>query len=213
MADYTAMKEALYGGDAETVAKLTQQALDNGDAPDQVLAEGLVRGMNVVGVDFRDGELFIPEVLMAADAMKAGMELLRPLLAEGKSTSLGTVVIGTVQGDLHDIGKNLVGMLLEGAGFDVVDVGIDVAPEKFAEAVKEHKADVIGLSALLTTSMTMMVPTMEALANAGVRDSVKVLVGGAPVTQDYATEINADGYASNAASAVDKVKEMLGIPA
>jgi len=213
MADYTAIKDALYGGDAETVAKLTQKALDNGDPADQILAEGLVSGMNVVGVDFREGTLFIPEVLMAADAMKAGMALLRPLLAEGSSTSLGTIVIGTVQGDLHDIGKNLVGMLLEGAGFQVVDVGIDVAPEKFAEAVKEHNADVLGLSALLTTSMTMMVPTMEALAKAGVRNSVKVLVGGAPVTQDYASEIKADGYASNAASAVDKVKEMLKIPA
>jgi len=209
MSDLKILAEALYQGDADAVAKHTQDALTNGTPVDDILANGLMFGMNVVGKDFRDGTLFIPEVLMAAEAMKAGMEILKPLLSESDVPSLGRVVVGTVKGDLHDIGKNLVAMLLEGAGFDVIDLGIDVPPETFVEAVEETNPAVVGMSALLTTSMNMMQPTIEALIQAGLRDRVKVIVGGAPVTQEYADQIGADGYASNAASAVDKIRDLL----
>jgi len=205
------MTEALYKGDAEKVAELTRKALDLGVPPEVVLNNGLISGMNRVGKDFRDGVLFVPEVLIAARAMKAGMGILRPLLAETGASSAGTFVIGTVKGDLHDIGKNLVAMMLEGAGFRVIDLGVDTPPERFIEAVKQSNAQIVGMSALLTTTMVEMRKVIEALKEAGLRDKVKVMVGGAPVTQDYADEIGADGYAPNASAAVDKARALIGV--
>ncbi|HIC94650.1 MAG TPA: cobalamin-binding protein [Anaerolineae bacterium] len=200
----------LYKGEEEAVAKLVQEALDQGLSPEEILADGLIAGMDKVGRDFKAGDLFVPEVLIAARAMHAGMDVLKPLLTDAKSHSVGKMVIGTVKGDLHDIGKNLVAMMMEGAGFEVVDLGIDVPPERFVEAVEEEKPDLVGMSALLTTTMPMMRTTLEALEEAGLRGRVKVMVGGAPVTQAWAEEIGADGYAPDAASAVDKAKELLG---
>jgi 5-methyltetrahydrofolate--homocysteine methyltransferase len=165
--------------------------------------------MDRVGADFKSGDLFVPEVLIAARAMRAGMDILRPLLAESDVPSAGKIVLGTVAGDLHDIGKNLVAMMLEGGGFDIVDLGIDIAPEKFVEAVKTEQADLVGMSALLTTTMPSMEKIIDALKAAGVRDSVKVMIGGAPVTQDYADRIGADGYAPDAASAVDLARALV----
>jgi len=211
MADLKALAEAIISGNQEEARRLTQQALDEGVPAEQVLNEGLIAGMQVVGEKFKRNEFYVPEVLIAARAMKAAMELLRPLLAQTDAVTRGTVVIGTVRGDLHDIGKNLVAMMLEGGGFRVVDLGVDVAPEKFAEAVQAENAQIVGLSALLTTTMPAMKDTIEALEQAGVRDKVKVIIGGAPVTQEYADEIGADGYAPDAASAVDKAKELLGV--
>jgi 5-methyltetrahydrofolate--homocysteine methyltransferase len=193
----------LYDGSAPDVAALVQQALDEGMGPGQVLQEGLIIGMDMVGRDFKAGELFVPEVLIAARAMHAGMDILKPLLAESDVPSAGKYLIGTVKGDLHDIGKNLVRMMIEGSGFEVVDLGVDVGPEGFVDAVREHEPDVVGMSALLTTTMTNMKGVIEALEEAGLRDSVKVMIGGAPVTDAYAKEIGADGYAPDAATAVD----------
>jgi 5-methyltetrahydrofolate--homocysteine methyltransferase len=166
--------------------------------------------MDVVGQRFKAEEMFIPEVLRCAKCMHGAMEILRPLLAETGAESIGTLIIGTVKGDLHDIGKNLVGMMFEGAGFNVVDLGIDKEPQVFVDAIKEHKAKLIGMSALLTTTMPKMGETINAIKEAGIRDQVKILVGGAPITSSFAEEIGADGYASNAASAVEKGKELLG---
>ena len=207
MTEMNSIKEALYQGDADLVFKLTNQALKEGISAHTILTDGLIGGMNIVGVDFKDGELFIPEVLIAAQAMKSGMEVLKPLLAEADTPSEGKIVLGTVQGDLHDIGKNLVGMMMEGAGFIVYDLGIDIPPEKFVAAVKEQKPDLVGLSALLTTSMPMMKTTIEAIKQTSLR--AKIMIGGAPVTQEYANSIDADGYASNAVSAVDRAKQLL----
>jgi 5-methyltetrahydrofolate--homocysteine methyltransferase len=198
----------LYAGDRDTVSTLTQQALDGGLAPGEVLKGGLLTGMDRVGVDFRAGDLFVPEVLIAARAMHAGMDILKPLLTEGEAEMAGKVVIGTVEGDLHDIGKNLVAMMLEGGGFEIVDLGTDVPPAKFVEAVNKEQPDLIGMSALLTTTMPRMKSTIEALTEAGVRESVKVMVGGAPVTKDYADDIGADGYASDAGSAVQLARSL-----
>jgi len=206
-----AIAEALYNGEAEKVAELTRKALEEGLSPEEILNKGLIAGMDRVGRDFRDGILFVPEVLIAAQAMKAGMQILRPLLTESAISGLGTFVIGTVKGDLHDIGKNLVAMMMEGAGFKVVDLGVDTPPEKFIEAIKNHKPQLLGMSALLTTTMVEMKRVIEALREAGLRDKVKVMVGGAPVTQEYADEIGADGYAPNASLAVEKAKELLGL--
>ncbi len=205
------LAEALYNGEAEKVAELTRKALEQGFSPEEILNKGLIAGMDRVGKDFRDGVLFVPEVLIAAYAMKAGMQVLRPLLAESAISGLGTFVIGTVKGDLHDIGKNLVAMMMEGAGFKVVDLGVDTPPEKFIEAIKNHNPQILGMSALLTTTMVEMKRVIEALREAGLREKVKVMVGGAPVTQEYADEIGADGYAPNASLAVEKAKELLGI--
>jgi len=202
--------DKLYDGDAGTVSELTQQALDEGLTPAEVLNGGLVIGMDRVGVDFRSSVLFVPEVLIAARAMHAGMDILRPLLAEGDVVLAGKVVVGTVVGDLHDIGKNLVAMMLEGGGFEVIDVGVDVAPEKFVETVKTVQPDMIGMSALLTTTMPAMGRTIDALVEAGVRENVKVMIGGAPVTQAFADEIGADGYAPDAASAVELARSLVG---
>ncbi|MGQ9599672.1 MAG: corrinoid protein [Anaerolineae bacterium] len=196
------LADKLYEGNARAVAEFTQRALDEGLPPVEVLNRGLIMGMDRVGADFREGILFVPEVLVAARAMHAGMEILRPLLVASDVPTAGKVVIGTVSGDLHDIGKNLVSMMLEGGGFEVVDLGIDVPPERFVEAVRNERPDLVGMSALLTTTMTSMKDTIDALCEAGLRDRVKVIIGGAPVTDAYAKQIGADGYADDAAGAV-----------
>jgi len=211
MADLSALAENLINGKAQEVKELTQKALDEGVPSGEILNEGLIKGMNVVGERFKNNEFYVPEVLIAARAMHAGMDILKPKLAESGVEPIGTVLLGTVKGDLHDIGKNLVAMMLEGAGFEVIDLGIDVPPEKFVQAVNEQGGDVIAMSALLTTTMTQMKTTLEALEEAGVKGKIKTLIGGAPVTQNYADEIGADGYARDAASAADKAKELLGI--
>ena len=205
------MAQKLYLGEKETVAGMVQKALDQGMIPKEILSGGLVAGMDQVGRDFRADELFIPEVLVAAQAMHAGMNVLRPLLAETGVEMMGKYVIGTVKGDLHDIGKNLVKMMLEGAGFEVTDLGTDVAPETFVEAVWEHQPHFVGMSALLTTTMPGMKETIDALEEAGeLRSTVKVMVGGAPVTAAFAEEIGADAFASDAASAVEVSRHLLG---
>jgi 5-methyltetrahydrofolate--homocysteine methyltransferase len=204
------MAESLIAGNIDEVVNLTKEALDGGAAPSDVLDQGLLAGMDIVGQRFKAEEMFIPEVLRCAKCMHGAMEILRPLLAETGAESIGTLVIGTVKGDLHDIGKNLVGMMFEGAGFEVVDLGIDKEPQEFVDAIKEHKAKLIGMSALLTTTMPKIGETINAINEAGIRDQVKILVGGAPITAAFAEEIGADGYASNAASAVDKGKELVG---
>ena len=196
-------------GNAPRTEELTQQALNEGIAPLEVLNKGLVAGMGVVGAKFKANEFYVPEVLIAARAMKAGMKHLRPKLAETGVQPVGRFIIGTVKGDLHDIGKNLVAMMIEGAGFEVIDLGVDVAPEKFSAVVREHKVEVVGLSALLTTTMVNMKQVIEKLKQDGLRDKIKVVVGGAPLTQSYADEIGADGYAQDAASAVDLVKSLI----
>ncbi len=203
------LADRLYKGDAAAVAELTQTALDEGVKAGRVLGEGLVGGMDRVGTDFRSGVLFVPEVLIAARAMRAGLDILRPMLAESDVPMAGKAVLGTAKGDLHDIGKNLVSMMLQGGGFEVVDLGADVPSEKFVEAVKTEKADLLGISALLTTTMVDMKTTLEALKQAGLRDSVKVMVGGAPLTQAFADEIGADGYAPDAPSAVELARSLL----
>ena len=204
------MAESLIAGNIDEVVNLTKEALDGGAAPADILDQGLLAGMDVVGKRFKAEEMFIPEVLRCAKCMHGAMEILRPLLAETGAESIGTLIIGTVKGDLHDIGKNLVGMMFEGAGFNVVDLGIDKEPQVFVDAIKEHKAKLIGMSALLTTTMPKMGETIKAIQEAGIRDQVKILVGGAPITAAFAEEIGADGYASNAASAVEKGKELIG---
>jgi 5-methyltetrahydrofolate--homocysteine methyltransferase len=198
----------LYEGEDEEVAALVQQALDQGMDPHEILQGGLIAGMDEVGKDFKADILYMPEVLIAARAMHAGMDVLRPLLAESDLTGAGKYLIGTVEGDLHDIGKNLVRMMLEGAGFETVDLGKDVSPETFVTAVREHQPKILGLSALLTTTMPAMRDTIEALEEAGLRGSVKIMVGGAPVTAAFAEEIGADAYGPDAASAVDIAREL-----
>lgn len=208
MADLQALAEALIKGDRDAVVELTQKAVDDGVAPKEILDEGLIAGMNVIGKRFKNNEVYVPEVLIAARAMNSAMEIMEPKLAEAGVEPIGTVVLGTVKGDLHDIGKNLVGMMLKGGGFKVLDVGIDVPAEKFVEAAKESGAKVIAMSALLTTTMPQMAEVVKALKDAGIE--TKTMIGGAPVTQNYAEEIGADGYAPDAASAVDSAKELIG---
>lgn len=203
------MQTDLYRGKAAEVEAATRQALDEGMSPGDILHAGLLEGMDRVGTDFKAGDLFIPEVLMAAKAMHAGLDLLRPLLAESDSPSRGRILMGTVEGDLHDIGKNLVGMMLEGAGFEVVDLGTDVPPDAFVEAIRDGRADMVGMSALLTTTMASMRDTIQVLTETGLRERVKIMVGGAPVTAQFAQEIGADGYAEDAASAVDTARQLL----
>ncbi len=202
----------LYDGEDKEVAGLVQEALDNGIAPQEILSAGLIAGMDKVGKDFKTGVLFVPEVLRTASAMHAGMEILRPLLAQGDAAfRVDKCIIGTVKGDIHDIGKNLVKMMLEGAGFEMVDLGTDVSPEAFVAAVRQHQPKLLALSALLTTTMRSMRVTIEALTASGLRDSVKVIIGGAPVTADFATRIGADAYAPDAASAVDVARTLVGL--
>jgi len=209
MADVTTISENLQKGKAAEVAELVQQAIDEKIPVKKILDEGLLHGMGVIGGKFKKNEVYVPEVLIAARAMNAGMKILEPLLAKEGIEPVGKVVLGTVKGDLHDIGKNLVGMMFKGGGFEVVDLKIDVAAEKFVEAAKESGAKLIGLSALLTTTMPEMKNVVEKARAAGV--DAKIIIGGAPVTQAYADEIGADGYAPDAASAVDVGKQLLGI--
>ena len=209
MADLGKIAESLIAGKIDDVSNQVKEAIDGGTPAQETLEKGLLAGMNVVGQRFKSGEMFIPEVLRSAKAMHAGMEILRPLLSEAETKGAGTLVLGTVEGDLHDIGKNLVGMMFEGAGFKVINLGIDLKPQVFVDAVKEHKPDLLGMSALLTTTMPKMGETINALKEAGLRDTVKILVGGAPVTAEFAEEIGADAYAANAASSVDKARAVL----
>lgn len=204
------ISQALISGNAPLVEGLTKEALSQGIDPQVIVNDSLIAGMNVIGVRFKADEIYVPEVLIAARAMHAGMNILKPLLADSKSSAIGKAIVGTVKGDLHDIGKNLVIMMLEGAGFEVIDLGINVPPEKFISAINEYKPDILGLSALLTTTIPEMKNTLSVLNEAGVRNKVKVIVGGAPVTQKYAVEINADGYAPDASRAVDVAKQLLG---
>ena len=203
--------ENTIAGNAPKVKELVQQALAEGVDPGSIISNQLIPAMAEVGDRFARNEFYVPEMLIAARAMQGGLNILKPLLVDGDVVSVGRVVIGTVKGDLHDIGKNLVSMMLEGAGFEITDLGTDVSPEKFVQAVKEKQAQIVGFSALLTTTMTMMKKNIEALTEAGVRDQVKVIIGGAPVTQSYADEIGADGYADDAGGAVKVAKALLGI--
>ena len=203
------ISSAIMEGKKDDIGQLTQQALDEGLNAKQILDDGLMKGMEVVGVRFKAGDMFVPEVMRCARTMLNAMEILDPLLAATGAKMFGKVLIGTVKGDLHDIGKNLVGMMCRGAGFQVKDIGINVEPETFVEAVKEFQPDIVGMSALLTTTMRAMGDTIKALEEAGVRDSVKIMVGGAPVTQSFAEKIGANGYAPNAAAAADLVKKFM----
>jgi 5-methyltetrahydrofolate--homocysteine methyltransferase len=203
------MHDDLYDGLAEEVAEGTQILLNRGWEAPAVLEKALVGGMAVVGVDFRDGVLFVPEVLMAANAMKAGMAILEPILSQTESKPVGTVVIGTVKGDIHDIGKNLVAMMMEGAGFEVIDIGINVDADVYIQALEDNEADILGMSALLTTTMPYMKVVIDALNEKRVRDDYIVLVGGAPLNEEFAASIGADAYCRDAAVAVDTAKELL----
>ena len=202
--------EAVLKGDAGTTETEVQAALDAGTAPEDILYKACIPAMEEVGRQFEEGEKFVPEMLISARAMQAGMGLLKPLLLEADIQTVGTVLVGTVAGDLHDIGKNLVGMMLEGSGFEVVDLGTDVSPQAFVDAVREHEPQVIGMSALLTTTMPSMGATIEALKEAGLREDVKVMIGGAPITQDFADKVGADGFAPDASSASRTAKELVG---
>jgi 5-methyltetrahydrofolate--homocysteine methyltransferase len=195
-------------GKMDEVKKLTQEALDGGDSPGAIL-QGLIQAMEQIGIRFKNGDIYIPEVLIAARAMHAGMDVLKPILSKSNTPMVGKVVIGTVKGDLHDIGKNLVIMMFEGGGFDVVDLGVDVSPEKFVEAIQKQRPQVVAMSALLTTTMREMKTTLDAITKAGVRNQVKTIVGGAPLTEKFAKEIGADGYAPDAASAVQVAKSLI----
>ena len=206
---YGPLKQAVIDGNADLTNALVQAALAQGQAPRDILEGALLPGMEVVGARMKSGECFIPEVLLSARVMQGALDTLRPLLAEGEGGGLGTVIIGTVEGDLHDIGKNLVGMMLSGAGFEVVNLGTGVTTQQFVAAVTEHGASIVGMSALLTTTIPRMKETIDALAAAGLRDKVKVMIGGAPVTQAFADEIGADGYGANAGAAVDRAKALV----
>jgi len=203
------MHDDLYDGMAEEIAEGTQILLDRGWSAQQVLTEALVGGMAVVGIDFREGVLFVPEVLMAANAMKAGMAILKPLLSETGVKPTGKMVIGTVKGDIHDIGKNLVGMMMEGAGFEVIDLGINIDADTYIEAIEEHQANILGMSALLTTTMPYMKVVIDRMVEKGIRDKYKVLVGGAPLNEEFGQAVGADAYCRDAATAVDTAKELL----
>lgn len=209
MSILTDIGEALERGKRKQVTQLVQQALDEGLAPQQILTEGLLPGMDRVGIKFRNNEVFVPEVLVAARAMNAGTEVLKPLLAEAGGVSKGAAVIGTVKGDLHDIGKNLVRMMIEGKGLEVIDLGVDVAPETFVQAATEHKASIVCCSALLTTTMPVIGEVVKAFEAAGIRNQVKIMVGGAPVTQEFCDSIGADCYTDDAASAAIRAAELV----
>ena len=203
------MHDDLYNGMKEEIVEGTDILLARGWGPDKVLNDALVEGMRIVGIDFRDGILFVPEVLMAANAMKGGMGILRPLLAETGAESIGKVVIGTVKGDIHDIGKNLVGMMLEGAGFEVIDLGINNPVEEYLAALEEHKPDILGMSALLTTTMPYMKVVIDTLKEQGMRDDFIVLVGGAPLNEEFGEAVGADAYCRDAAVAVETAKSLI----
>ena len=209
MANLSGLSQAVIDADWETVDELVRQALEEGARPEEIVSEGLIKGMQVVGDLFKRDELFVPEVLACARAMKAGMDILEPLISGGEKKAIGIVLLGTVKGDLHDIGKNLVKMMLEGAGFKVIDLGINVPVETFVSKAAEIKPDIVGMSALLTTTMSAMKQTIDALEEAGIRKGFKVMVGGAPVTQAFADEIGADGWAQDAGASVDTAKSLL----
>jgi 5-methyltetrahydrofolate--homocysteine methyltransferase len=204
------ISEYLGRGDAQNVGALTRQAVEEKIPPKEILEQGLIGGMNVVGQKYKAHEIFLPQVLLAAKAMYAGMDVLKPLFLKEGMPSAGKVVIGSVQGDLHDIGKNLVAIMLKGAGFEVIDLGNDVSPERFVQAAKEEKATVIGMSALLTTTMPVMKRTVELLREAGLSGKIKTVIGGAPVSEEFAVKIGADAYGYDSAKAVDIVKELVG---
>lgn len=197
-------------GQSQKVLALTQQLMDSGISPQAILNDGLIAGMAVVGAKMRNGEMYLPEVLQSAAAMKTSLAVLKPHLAREGAKSRGKILIGTVKGDMHDIGKNLVGIMLQGAGFEIVDIGLNVEPQKFVAAIAEHKPAIVGLSAMLTTTMLNMKTTIDAIVAAGIRSNVKVIVGGAPVSQKFADEIGADGFSRDAVLAVDKVKYLIG---
>jgi methylmalonyl-CoA mutase cobalamin-binding domain/chain len=205
----TQMHEDLYDGLAPEIIEGTMILLDRGWGPDRVLNDALVEGMRIVGIDFRDGILFVPEVLLSANAMKGGMNILRPLLAETGAESVGKVVIGTVKGDIHDIGKNLVAMMLEGAGFEVIDLGINTDAEQFLAALEEHQPDILGMSALLTTTMPYMKVVIDTLKERGLRDKYIVLVGGAPLNEEFGSAVGADAYCRDAAVAAEQAKALV----
>ena len=203
------MHDDMYDGLAEEIAEGTQILLDRGWEATRILEEALVAGMTIVGIDFRDGILFVPEVLMSANAMKAGMALLKPILSDTGAKPVGKMVIGTVKGDIHDIGKNLVGMMLEGAGFEVIDLGINIDADTYIDAITENKASVLGMSALLTTTMPYMKVVIDTMKERGIRDDHIVLVGGAPLNQEFGESIGADAYCKDAATAVEVAKELI----
>lgn len=209
MSDLSQLYDAVLNGEDKLAVKATKDALNEGIAPAEIISRWMIPAMDEVGRRFAAQEFYIPDMLLAARAMKEALELLRPLLAASGAQPAGHIIIGTVKGDLHDIGKNLVASMLEGAGFDVMDIGIDVPPEKFVEAVRSNHPDILALSALLTTTMPEIRTVIDALGRAGLRDKVKVIIGGAPVTQSYADEIGADGYGQNAGSAVTVVRSLL----
>jgi len=206
----TEIRQNVINGKRDIVQEKVKSAIEQKVAPDKILTEALISAMSEVGDRFEKGEFYVPEMLIAARAMQAGLAILKPRLMEEGIPTAGKVIIGTVKGDLHDIGKNLVSMMLEGAGFEIVDLGTDVPPQKFAEAIREHKPEVVGMSALLTTTMQGMRSTIQAMEDMGVRKNVKVIIGGAPVTEAYAKEIGADGYAPDASRAVALTRKLLG---
>lgn len=212
MAQYKELQESLLAGEEERIKELISSLLSKGTKPLEIISDGLIHGMSLVGQKFKTGELFIPELLMSAHAMSAGMEILRPLIVGEKLSAIrkGKVVIGTVKGDVHNIGKNIVAMILETGGFEVVDIGVDAPPEKFVEAVKKERPNILGLSALLTTTMPNMKEVIDVLKQNKFRDRVRIMVGGAPITQSFADSIGADGYAPDAISALDKANQLLG---
>jgi 5-methyltetrahydrofolate--homocysteine methyltransferase len=209
MAKLDTITETLIAGDGETLQQLVKEALDAGVSASSILDNGLIAGMDIVGEKMESGDMFIPEVLMAAQAMSESVDILKPLLSEGQSSSAGKVIIGTVKGDLHDIGKNLVKMMLESAGFETIDLGVDISPEDFVKAIVDNKPDIVGLSALLTTTMPMMKRSIQTIEESGLRKDLKIIVGGAPVNQAFADEIGADGYAPDAGAASKLAKSLL----
>jgi len=209
MLDFATLKEAVIQGDVQKVKELTQSMIDSGVGPVSIINDGLIPGMTVVGTRFKAGDMYVPEVLMSAKAMSDGIALVKPMIAESDMPTSGTVVVGTVKGDLHDIGKNLVNMMLESNGFKVIDLGVDIGEEAFVQAVKAHQPQILGLSALLTTTMPNMRATIEALKAEGIRDQVKIIIGGAPVSHEFSEQIGADGYAPDAGSAADLCRSLL----
>lgn len=205
------IKNAVINYKPPLVKQYCQQALAEGYKPEEILEQGIIAGMNVVGEKFKRNEVFVPEVLIAAKATHAGLDVLKPLLTATNLNSRGTIVIGTVKDDLHDIGKNLVAMMVEGAGFKVIDLGIDVPPDKFIEAIKEHKPDIVGMSCLITSTLNWVETTIKAIEEAGLRDQVKIMVGGGAITEDYANRIGADGYGKDAGAAVEIAKSLLKV--
>lgn len=209
MTEMNKITETLIAGDGEQLQELVKAALADGVSASTILSDYLITGMDIVGAKMECGDMFIPEVLMSAQAMSGAVEILKPLLAEGESAKVGKVVLGTVKGDLHDIGKNLVKMMMESAGFETIDLGVDISPEQFVAAIKENNPDIVGLSALLTTTMPMMRKSIQFIEESGLRQSLKIIVGGAPVNQAFADEIGADGYASDAGAASKLAKSLL----